>query len=146
LNRSTCLENVTEARYFGLTQGFAMQAARRTMKAMMREAAGRRFWRCPLAFVLALAVAASLFHDLPALAGTGGADPVAVASSASAPVEAPDSQAPAVDCHCLCHMAAQAVAAPVAAPAVFEYSPYLLRTAAPPRSCDGLPPFRPPRV
>jgi hypothetical protein len=123
-----------------------MQAARHTMKVMLREAAGRRFWRWPLLAVLALAVTASLFHELPALAGTGGADPVAEASAASAPVEAPGSQAPAVDCHCLCHMAAQAIAAPVAAPAVFEYSPYLLRTAAPPRASDGLPPFRPPRV
>lgn len=123
-----------------------MQAARRTMKARMRLAASRRFWRWPLAFGLALAVTVSLFHDLPALAGTGGGDPIAVASAASAPVEAPGSQAPAVGCHCLCHMAAQAFAAPIVTPAVFEDSPYPRPASAPPRCCAGLPPFRPPRA
>lgn len=114
----------------------------------MRETGGPRFWRWPLAFALALAVVLSLFHELPALAATGGADPMPVAavSSASMPAQVPDSHAPGLGCHCLCHMAAQAIAAPVAAPAVFEYSPYLLRTGAPPPSRPGLPPFRPPRA
>jgi hypothetical protein len=123
-----------------------MQAARHTMKVMLREAAGRRFWRWPLAAVLALAVTASLFHELPALAATGGADPVAVASAASAPVEVPGSQAPDLGCHCLCHMAAQAIAAPIVTPAVFEDSLDPPRASAPPRSRAGLPPFRPPRA
>jgi hypothetical protein len=141
------LENVAEAGYSGSTQGFAMQAARRTTKALRREAAWRRLWRWPLAFGLALAVAVSLFHDLPALAGTGGADPTPVVFAASAPVEAPgDSQAPAAGCHCLCHMASQAIGTPIVTPVVFNESLLPPRGSVPPRSCAGLPPFRPPRA
>ena len=123
-----------------------MQAARRTTKAIMREAAGRQFGRWPLAFGLALAMIVSLFHDLPALAGTAGADPIAVASITIVPSEAPDSQAPGLGCHCLCHMAAQAWASPIATPIVFNESLYPPRDSTAPRSCAGLPPFRPPRV
>ena len=48
-----------------------MKAARRTTKAIIGKAEGRRFWRWPLALSLALAVMISLFHDLPAFAGRG---------------------------------------------------------------------------
>ena len=125
-----------------------MQAARLTTKTIMREAASRRFWRWPQAFALALALVASLFHDLPTLAGTAGSDPIAVAaaSSTSTPFQAPDSQAPAVGCHCLCHMAAQAMAAPIVTATVHEDSLGLPRDSTVPRSRAGLPPFRPPRV
>ena len=143
-----CLENVPKARYFPRTQGFAMKAARRTTKAIIGKAEGRRFWRWPLAFGLALAVAISLFHDLPAFAGRGDPSPapLAVASSTSAPVQAPDSQAPGHGCHCLCHMTAQAIASPVVTPVVFNEPLYLPPQGVPMRSCAGLPPFRPPRV
>jgi hypothetical protein len=123
-----------------------MKATRRPIIAIA-EAGRHRFWRWPLAFALALAVAVSLFHDLPALAGGGGSDSilVAAASSTSTPVQAPDSQAP-VGCHCLCHMAAQAMAAPIVTAIVFgdSFSPPC--NAAPTRSWAGLPPFRPPRI
>jgi hypothetical protein len=58
-----------------------MKAARYMTKAITGKATGRLFWRWPLAFGLALAVAISLFHDLPAFAGTGDASstPLAVA-------------------------------------------------------------------
>jgi len=36
-----------------------------------------------MAFALALAIAVSLFHDLPALAGGGGSDPIPVAVASS---------------------------------------------------------------
>jgi hypothetical protein len=39
-----------------------MKAARHITKAITGRAAGRRFWRWPLALSLALAVANSLFH------------------------------------------------------------------------------------
>ena len=42
-----CLENVPKARYSLWTQGFAMNAARRTTKAIIAKAVGRRFWRWP---------------------------------------------------------------------------------------------------
>jgi hypothetical protein len=73
-----------------------MKATRRPLIAILCKAGRHRFWRWPLAFALALAVAVSLFHDLPALAGGGGSDPilVTVASSTNAPVQASDSQAP----------------------------------------------------
>ena len=52
-----------------------MKAARRTTKATIGKAEGRLFWRWPLALSLALAVAISLFHDLPAFAGGGRPKP-----------------------------------------------------------------------
>ena len=62
-------------------------------------------------------------------------------------VEAPgDSQAPAAGCHCLCHMAAQAIGAPIVTPILFNESLFPPRGSVPPRSCAGLPPFRPPRA
>jgi hypothetical protein len=122
-----------------------MKATRRTMVANVGKAGGRRFWHWPLAFALTLAIAASLFHDLPALAGGGGsgAIPVAVASSTS---EAPDPQAPGHGCHCLCHMTAQATVSSVVIPVIFSDSISPPRNGAPTRSWAGLPPFRPPRV
>jgi hypothetical protein len=143
-----CLENVPKPGYFGRHNGFAMKAARVTTQTIMREAPSRRLWRRPLAFGLALALVVALFHDLPALAGTAGSDPTAVAaaSSPSTPVQAPDSQAPAVGCHCLCHMAAQAMAAPIVTPVVFDDSLSLPPDSTAPRSCAGVPPFRPPRA
>lgn len=123
-----------------------MNAARRTTKMIMRNAGGR--WRGPLAFCLALAVAISLFHDLPALAGTAGSGPipVAVVSSGSPLIQAPESQAPGLGCHCLCHMAAQATTSSVVTSVVFKNSLEAPPASTPPRSCAGLPPFRPPRV
>jgi hypothetical protein len=143
-----CLENVAKGRYLDWTQGFAMKAARYMTKAITGKATGRLFWRWPLAFGLALAVAISLFHDLPAFAGTGDASstPLAVASSTSAPVQAPESQSPGHGCHCLCHITAQAIASPVVTPVVFDEPLYLPPQGVPTRSRAGLPPFRPPRV
>ena len=144
-----CLENVAKARYLDRTQGFAMKAARYMTKAIAGKAAGRLFWRWPLALGLALAVAISLFHDLPAFAGRGDASPtsLAVASSTSAPVQPPDSQAPGHSCHCLCHVTAQAIASPMVTPVVFNESLYPPPQRVPPRSCAGLPPFpSPPRL
>jgi hypothetical protein len=68
-------------------QGFAMKADHCGRQAIMRTTSGRLFWRWPLAFGLALALVISLFHDLPALAGTAGSDPIpaAVMSSTSNP-------------------------------------------------------------
>jgi hypothetical protein len=130
------------------TQGFAMKAARLSTKATIGKEEGRRSWRWPLAFCLALAVAISLFHDLPALAGRGDPSPIplAVASSTSAPVQAPESQSPGHGCHCLCHITAQSIASPVVTPVVFNEPLYLPPQGVPTRSCAGLPPFRPPRV
>jgi len=125
-----------------------MKATRRTIIAIVCKAAGRRVWRWPLAVALALAVAVSLFHDLPALAGgdSSGPMPVAVASSTSTPVQAPDAQAPGHGCHCLCHMTGQSTVSPVVTPVVFSDSVCSPRNGAPTRSWAGLPPFRPPRV
>ena len=52
-----------------------MKSARHTTKATIGKAVGRLFWRWPLALSLALAVAISLFHDLPAFAGGGNSKP-----------------------------------------------------------------------
>jgi hypothetical protein len=106
---------------------FAMEAGRRAIKSIMPKAAGRCFWRWPLVFGLALAMIVSLFHDLPALAGMGGSDPIpvaAVSSSAGTPVQTPDSQAPGIGCHCLCHMTTQSTVSPVVTPLVFNDSLY----------------------
>jgi hypothetical protein len=142
------LENVAEARYLGSTLGFPMKAAGRTTKAIIGNATGGRLWRWPMVLSLALAVAISLFHDLPAFAGRGDASPtpLAIASFTSAPVQSPDSQAPGHGCHCLCHMTAQAIASPAVSPVVFNEPLYLPPQDVPARSCAGLPPFRPPRV
>jgi hypothetical protein len=125
-----------------------MKADQRSMQAIMRTAPNRGFWRWPLAFGLALALVISLFHDLPALAGTAGSDPMpaAVMSSTSTPAHPSDSQAPAVGCHCLCHLASQAIAPPVVTPVIFNDSLRPPRDSAAPPSCAGLPPFRPPRA
>jgi len=140
------LENVSKPSYFRWTQGSCNEAARRTTKATVGKAEGRRFWRWPLALGLALAVAISLFHDLPAFAGKSDSNPilVAVASSTSAPSQAPESQAPGHGCHCLCHMAAQAIVSQGVTPVVFNEPLYLPPQGVPMRSCAGLPPFRPP--
>jgi hypothetical protein len=125
-----------------------MNDAPRTTKAIIAKAASRRFWRWPITLGLALAVAISLFHDLSAFADKS--DPslilVAVATSTSAPIQAPDSQTPGHGCHCLCHLLAQAITSPVVTPVVFNESLYPPPESAPPRSYAGLPPFRPPRV
>jgi hypothetical protein len=125
-----------------------MSAASRISEATIGKAEPRRFWRWPVALTLALAVAISLFHDLPALAGKGDFSPAspAVAASMSVPAHAPDSQAPAHGCHCLCHMSAQSMASPVVTPVVFNEPLYLPPQGVPTRSCAGLPPFRPPRA
>lgn len=125
-----------------------MNAARRTSKAIIGRSEGRPFWRWPLALTLALAVAISLFHDLPAFAGKEDFSPASatVATSMSVPIHAPDSQAPGHGCHCLCHMTAQAMASPVVTPVVFNEPLYLPPQGVPMRSCAGLPPFRPPRT
>jgi hypothetical protein len=117
-------------------------------QAIMRAAPGPRSWRWPLAFGLVLALVVSLFHDLPALAGTAGSGPIpaAVMSSTSTPAHPSDSQAPAIGCHCLCHMASQAIASLVVTPVIFNDSLRPLRDSTAPPSCAGLPPFRPPRV
>jgi hypothetical protein len=130
------------------TAGFAMKADHGGRQAIMRTASGRRFWRWPLAFGLALALVVSLLHDLPALAGTAGCDlmPAAAMSSTSTPAHPSDSQAPAIGCHCLCHMASQAIASPVATPVIFDSSLATPRDSTTLRSCAGLPPFRPPRA
>jgi hypothetical protein len=139
-----CLEKVPEPRYFPWTQGFGMKAAYRTTN----RDDGRCLWRWPMVLSLALAVAISLFHDLPAFAGRGDASPtpLAIASFTSAPVQSPDSQAPGRGCHCLCHMTAQAIASPGVSPVIFNEPLYLPPQDVPARSCAGLPPFRPPRV
>jgi len=129
-------------------QGFAMKADHRGMQAIRRTASGRLVWRWPLAFGLALALVISLFHDLPALAGTAGSDPMpaAVMSSTSTPAHPSDSQAPAIGCHCFCHLASQAIAPPIVTPVIFNDSLRPLRDSTALRSCAGLPPFRPPRA
>jgi hypothetical protein len=116
------------------------------MNAMMREAARGRLWRWPVVLGLALALVFATFHDLPALAGTGGTDPLPVAS-ASTPFEAPaDACVPAASCHCLCHTAAQAIVAADCIPVLFELSVCSPRDSMPPGARAGLPPFRPPRA
>lgn len=123
-----------------------MNAASRTTRATIGQAEGRQFWRWPLALSLALAVAISLFHDLPAFAGRSDSSPASVTVVSSIPVQAPDSQAPGHGCHCLCHMTAQAVASPAVSPVVFNEPLSLPPQDVPARSRAGLPPFRPPRV
>jgi hypothetical protein len=125
-----------------------MKASGSTPVAILCRAGGRRFWRWPLAFALALAVAVSLFHDLPALAGWADSSPipVAVATSATTPMQSPDTQAPGHGCHCLCHITAQSAVSLVVTPIVFTDSLCPPRNGAPTRSWAGLPPFRPPRV
>ena len=117
-----------------------MNAASRTTRATIGQAEGRQFWRWPLALSLALAVAISLFHDLPAFAGRSDSSPASVTVVSSIPVHAPDSQAPGHGCHCLCHMTAQAVASPAVSPVVFNEPLYLPPQDVPARSCAGLPP------
>lgn len=125
-----------------------MKADHRGMQAIRRTASRRLFWRWPLAFGLALALVISLFHDLPALAGTAGCDamPSAAMSSTSTPDHPFDSQAPAVGCHCLCHVTSQAIASPIVTPVIFNDSLRPPRDSTALRSCAGLPPFRPPRA
>src|SRR5262245_17814201 len=110
-----------------------MTAARSIPVAIPCGAGGRRFWRWPLAFALILAVAVSLFHDLPALAGWADSSPipVAVATSATTPVQAPDAQAPGHGCHCLCHITAQPAVSPLVTPVVFACSLCTSRNGAP---------------
>jgi hypothetical protein len=108
-----------------------------------------RFWRWPLTLGVAIALVLALFHDLSAFAGNVDSGPrtlVAAVSSTSAPVQAPDSLAPGHSCHCLCHIAPQALARPVVTPVAFGSSLELPPGNTPPRSCAGLPPFRPPRA
>jgi hypothetical protein len=116
-----------------------MNAASRTTRATIGQAEGRQFWRWPLALSLALAVAISLFHDLPAFAGRSESSPVSVTVVSSIPVQAPDSQAPGHGCHCLCHMTAQAVASPAVSPVVFNEPLSLPPQDVPARSRAGLP-------
>jgi hypothetical protein len=123
-----------------------MKAARHLMVSAMRKASGRRLWRWPLACGLMLALAVSLFHDLPALAGTAGSDPMPTPSFTSSPAQPSDTHTPALGCHCLCHLASQAFTAPGVTPVVFNDSLQPLRDRTAPRSCAGLPPFRPPRA
>ena len=125
-----------------------MEAGRIISDRSISRRVGGRFWRWPLAFGLALAVMISLFHDLPALAGTAGPDavPVAAMSSMTTPAQPSDSHALAVGCHCLCHTASQALASPLALPVIFRDSLRPLPDSSVPRSCAGLPPFRPPRA
>jgi hypothetical protein len=128
--------------------GFAMKADHLGMQAIKRTASERLFWRWPLAFGLAVALVISLFHDLPALAGTAGSDalPAAAMSSTTTPAHPWDSQAPAVGCHCLYHLTSQAIASPIVTPVIFNDSLQPLRDSMAPPSCAGLPPFRPPRA
>ena len=125
-----------------------MKAARHLILSTMRKASDRRLWRGPLAFGLMLALVVSLFHDLPALAGTAGSDPIpaAVTSFTSSPAQPSDSHTPAIGCHCLCHLASQAIAPPVVTPIIFNDSLRPLRDSTAPRSSAGLPPFPLPRV
>src|SRR5262245_49292798 len=123
-----------------------MKATRRALTATVRKAGGRHFRRRPLAFALAVAMVVSLFHDLPALAGQGGSDPMPVAvASTSALVEAPDTQAPGHGCHCLCHIAAQTTVSQIVTRFVFDHSIQRPGNGVPSRALAGLPPFRPPR-
>src|SRR5262245_2986807 len=117
-------------------QGFAMKA-RDTAKTITCSSACRRFWRWPLAFGLALALLVSLFHDLPALGGTGDPGPIPVAGTSftSSPVQPSDTHAPAVGCHCLCHLASQAIASPVVTPVIFGDSLRPLRDSTALPSC-----------
>ena len=126
----------------------ATKTARRTITAMMCKAGQHHFWRWPLAFALAVALVVSLFHDLPALAGGGDSAPipVAVVSSTSTPIQAPDPQAPGHSCHCLCHMIDQSMVNPIVTSVVFNETVSPPRNGAPTRAWAGLPPFRPPRV
>ena len=128
-----------------------MKAARRATRAIVSQtivSQALRLRRWPLALGLAVTMVVSLFHDLPALAGRAesGAIPVVAALSTSAPVQAPDAQAPALGCHCLCHMAGQVLADPVVTPVAFGDSLALPPASTAPPSCAGLPPFRPPRA
>ena len=101
-----------------------MKATLRTVIAIVSRPGSRRFWRGPLAVALALAIAVALFHDFPALAGGGdlAPTPVAIASSTSTPIQAPDTQAPGHGCHCLCHITDQSAVSPVVTPVVFNNS------------------------
>jgi hypothetical protein len=142
------LENVCKSRYFRRMQWCATRAAHQTAQAAACKGLVR-FWRWPLALGLAIAMVVALFHDLPAFAGKIDSGPptlAAAVASTSAPVQAPDSQAPGHSCHCLCHVAPQALASPVVTPVAFGSSLDLPPGNTPPRSCAGLPPFRPPRV
>ena len=46
----------------------------------------------------------------------------AAMSSTSTPDHPFDSQAPAVGCHCLCHVTSQAIASPIVTPVIFNDS------------------------
>jgi hypothetical protein len=107
-----------------------------------------RFMRAAVAVLVAAAVMVSSLHHLSC------ADDEGTAGAVAAIGQTLDKAAPAggcdhglqADCHCVCHGAFQAFAAPSAAPADVVASAYRPRTDAPLRILAYRAPFEPPRV
>ena len=111
------------------------------------------FVRAAMAFVIACALVLSFFHDFcvadgPAEAAASTAIVAMLDAPAKViPAKSPAHHAPGHQCdHCLTHLASKPWQEPVAVPAEFGGTAYLVRNEAPPRPTGAALPFKPPRA
>lgn len=107
----------------------------------------RPFLRMALAWALSVALILALFHAMPTAAEA--ASPLQATLSAgqdSGSTPVPDRMpGHTVHCHCLMHISAQAMAAPIAVPAAFQRA-YIVSRDYFRRTADGSQPDKPPRA
>ena len=120
---------------------------RATSSPMQVQSAYLSRWSLVMGLIVALTI--SLFHDLPAVAGTDptGLAIVSIATGAS-PEQIPESQPAGLACACcsLCHIAPAALSAPAGIPVFFNGSRERPRSSTAPPSCSAASLFRPPRI
>ena len=105
------------------------------------------FVRAAMAFVIACALVLSFFHDFCVADGPAeAAASTAIVAMLDAPTKAPAHHAPSQCDHCLTHLASKPWQEPVAVPAEFGGTAYLVRNEAPPRPTGAALPFKPPRA